>query len=524
MDILSRDTTDKKNTNLHPGIVYLIGAGPGDAGLLTLRAAELLQTADVVLYDSLVGDAILSLMPQDCRKIAVGKRAGHHMVPQEETNRLLLEEAQKGNRVVRLKGGDPFLFGRGGEELELLAEHQIPFEIVPGVTSSIAVPAYNGIPVTHRDWASSVHIITAHRRADSRMPGTLDFPALAKMEGTLVFLMGLRALQDICEGLIGAGKDPETPAAVLERGTTAAQRRVTATLGTLPEESRRAGIGMPAIIVVGEVCRLADTFAWAEKRLLSGEKILLMRPRHLIRDFAAALRAKGAEVLEVPLIETRVIPENRRLDTALDALEQYQWLVFTSPTGVRLFFEALKDRKKDLRALGSIRIAVIGEGSRRELEKHGIFADFMPETYTGEALGAELSQYLEMQGAPKGESGTRILIPRAKEGNPELPRLLSAYAADDIPLYETVGIKPEVPDLRQLIESGEITLAVFTSASMVRAFAAAAEGTDLRTIRAACIGKQTAAAAEKAGMQVFVSEHATLESLEELITQMHAER
>ena len=520
---------------MEKGKVYLIGAGPGDAGLLTRRAYDVLQTADVVLYDSLVGDAILSLIPADCRKIAVGKRAGNHLLPQEETNVLLLREALDGNCVVRLKGGDPFLFGRGGEELELLAENDVAFEVIPGVTSAIAVPAYNGIPVTHRDWASSVHIITAHRRAGKTDP--INYKALVEMGGTFVFLMGVRALPEICAGLMDAGMPAETPAAVLERGTTAAQRRVVATVQTLPEECKKAQIGMPAIIVVGEVCRLSEEFAWAEERPLAGEKILLMRPRQLIRDFAGRLREKGAEVLEVPLIETRLMEPNPQLDAAFTSLDQYQWLVFTSPSGVRLFFEALAARRQDLRSLMRCRIAVIGEGSRSELEKHGFIADFMPETYTGEALGRELCTYLKGQRKqdenclpeqqtssgddPAGAKNLRILIPRAKEGNPELVSHLKEFAVEDLPLYETVPLEPGILDLKDLVQKGEITTAVFTSASMVRSFVKTMGETDLRGVRAACIGKQTAAAAEAAGMQIFVAEQAKIESLEKLIQEMH---
>ncbi|MBR2189751.1 MAG: uroporphyrinogen-III C-methyltransferase [Eubacterium sp.] len=555
------------------GKVYLVGAGPGDAELLTKKAERVLQEADVIFYDSLVGDAILARMPARCRKVPVGKRSGNHLVRQEDTNRMLLEEAQAGSCVVRLKGGDPFLFGRGGEELELLAAHGIPFEVVPGVTSAVAVPAYAGIPVTHRDFTSSVHIITGHRRAGEADP--LNYPALVRAGGTLVFLMGVRALPEICAGLQAAGMAPETPAAVLERGTTAAQRRVTATLATLPEESSRAEIGMPAIIVVGEVCSCAEQFAWAENRPLAGEKILLMRPRHLIREFAERLRGKGAEVLEVPLIETRLICENPRLDTAVTDLETYQWIVFTSPTGVRLFFEKLAAGRTDLRRLAHCRFAVIGEGSRRELEQRGFFPELMPEVYTGEALGKELrdqifTEILEAEGqeieaqeaksqevekqeaksrevedqegreqkaqkqeseaqeikgqkAPRKEmaSKVKILIPRAKKGNPALPELLAEFSVDDIPLYETVSLSSEVIDLSEKFRQKEISIAVFTSASMVRAFAAEVSEIDFGAVRAACIGEQTAAAARSLGMQVFVSRKAAIESLEELIMQMH---
>ena len=249
------------------GKVWLVGAGPGDPGLLTLKGRDVLQSADVVVYDALVSQGILDLIPKNARLIFAGKRSGNHFLPQEETNRVLLEEALAGNRVVRLKGGDPFLFGRGGEELELLVEYGVPFEIVPGITSAIAVPAYNGIPVTHRDYCSSVHIITGHRRRDHSYD--IDFDALVRAKGTLVFLMGIAALPEICRGLLAAGMDPDMPAAVLEKGTTPEQHRISASVGTLEDVCAAVEVQMPAIIMVGKVCSLADSFSWFENAHLS---------------------------------------------------------------------------------------------------------------------------------------------------------------------------------------------------------------------------------------------------------------
>lgn len=244
------------------GKVWLVGAGPGDPGLFTIKGKKVLQQADVVFYDALISQEILDLIPKQARRIFAGKRSGHHFLPQEETNRVLLEEALAGNSVVRLKGGDPFLFGRGGEELELLAENGVPFEVVPGVTSAFAVPAYNGIPVTHRDYCSSVHVVTGHRRKDHSID--IDFEALVSTKGTLIFLMGIAALADLCNGLLDAGMDPDMPAAVLEKGTTKEQRRIAATVATLETACKAACVQTPAILVVGRVCELADTFSWFE--------------------------------------------------------------------------------------------------------------------------------------------------------------------------------------------------------------------------------------------------------------------
>ena len=317
---------------MNTGKVWLVGAGPGDPGLFTVKGKEILGSAEVVVYDSLVGQGVLSQIPKEAKAINVGKRASHHTMPQEKINQVLVEEAKKGYRVVRLKGGDPFLFGRGGEELELLTKEGIPYEVVPGVTSPIAVPAYNGIPVTHRDYTSSLHIITGHKKQGEAYD--IDFKALVDTKGTLVFLMGVTALPDICASLLAAGMDPEMPAAVLQQGTTAGQKRIVSTVAELPEEVKRQGVETPAIIVVGRVCALADEFAWYEKLPLAGRKILVTRPKDLISSMSAKLRALGAEVLELPAIRTEPLEDQGELYQAFKELDTYDWAAFTSPTGV----------------------------------------------------------------------------------------------------------------------------------------------------------------------------------------------
>ena len=499
------------------GKVWLVGAGPGDVGLLTLRGREVLESADVVVYDALVGQGVLSLIPESARLIFAGKRAGNHYLRQEETNRVLLEEALKGNNVVRLKGGDPFLFGRGGEELELLVEHNVPFEIVPGITSAIAVPAYNGIPVTHRDFCSSVHIITGHRRAEQGYD--IDFDALVRTKGTLVFLMGIAALPDICRGLLTAGMDADMPAAVLERGTTAAQHRILATVGTLEAVCAAATVQTPAIIVVGKVCALADEFNWYEKRPLAGVKVLLTRPKELSSSLAVKLRQKGAEVLELPSIRTEIVEDTNAVDAAVEKLAGggYDWIVFTSPSGVRIFFEHML-KTRDIRALGRVRIAAIGQGTRKALLKFGLHADFLPSVYDAETLGAELAR----ECAP----GSRVLIPRAAMGNPLLVENLAkgeGLSIEEVPLYDTLYTASRVLDIREILHSGEVDFAVFTSASTVRGFAGSAKGADFTKVRAVCIGKQTEAEAAKLGMRTWTAERATLDSLTEKLEQAAAE-
>ena len=487
------------------GKVWLVGAGPGDVGLFTLKGLDVLEQADVVVYDALIGQSILGLIPDSARLIYAGKRSGNHALSQEEINKVLLDEARKGNRVVRLKGGDPFLFGRGGEELELLAEHGIPFEIVPGVTSALAVPAYNGIPVTHRDYCSSVHIITGHRRKDTGYD--IDFCALVRTGGTLVFLMGIAALPDICKGLLDAGMDGNVPAAVLERGTTSAQHRICATLATLEAECEKTQVMTPAIIVVGNVCALSDSFSWAEKRPLNGIKVLLTRPKELSSGFAALLREKGAEVLELPAIRTESMSDPGPIRRAIQRLVGggYDWIVFTSPSGVRIFFRELME-SSDLRALCCVKIAAIGQGTAKALLAWGLKADFIPTTADGETLGTELYR--------RCSPDARILIPRAASGSPELIHELErdGRRIDDIPLYQTVYTASQVIDPSDILDD-ENCFAVFTSASTVKGFSGSIPGADFHRIKAVCIGLQTAAAAKALGMQIWISSKPSLDAL-----------
>ncbi|MCD8076770.1 MAG: uroporphyrinogen-III C-methyltransferase [Lachnospiraceae bacterium] len=498
------------------GKVWLVGAGPSDIGLLTLKGKAVLEAAEVVVYDALVSPEILALVPEGAELVNVGKRSHHHIRKQEEINRILLEEALQGKRVVRLKGGDPFLFGRGGEELQLLTEYEIPYEIVPGVTSAIAVPAYSGIPVTHRDFCSSVHIITGHKKKDA--PLDLNFDALVSMKATLVFLMGVTALPDICAGLMAAVMHPETPQHKVQKSTTAEQRRVVSTVAGLPEESCRAGIEAPAIIVVGPVCRLAEDFAWAEKRELAGCRVIVTRPRDRASALTDRLRQKGAQVIDIPAIRTEAIPDNKALQDALGRLAEFQWIVFTSPAGVKVFFEALRAEKKDVRSLAGCRLAVLGPGTRRELERCGLFADLEPGTYDGASLGRALAAVLQ--------PGERVLLPRAAKGNPEIVeeiRKAPSVILEDIPIYETLYEKSPLIDERAELEKHPQTLAVFTSASTVRGFLAATEGLDVSRVRALCIGKQTARAAGEAGMRTYTATQATMDSLEELVCRVHRE-
>lgn len=485
------------------GQVILVGAGPGDPALLTVKGRDALAAAQVVVYDRLVGQGILDLIPADAERIDVGKEASHHTVPQAQINQILLEKALEGKRVVRLKGGDPFLFGRGGEELELLSRHGVPFQEVPGVTSAIAVPSYAGIPVTHRDCCSSLHIITGHRRAGQALD--INFEALVQTRGTLVFLMGVSALGEICRGLLAAGMSPDMPAAVIERGTTPFQRSVPAALSALPEAAAAAGVKSPAIIVVGTVCAYAEQFDWFDRLPLKGRTVVVTRPRSRAGTLSERLRALGANVVEFPCIETRPLRPCPELEAAVARMGRYEWLVFTSPAGVSTLMELLERTDRDVRTLGAVRLAAIGPGTAAELRKHGLRADLIPAVYDGAHLGQALC------GA---KPGGRVLILRAQWGTRALTDALDAggVSYDDVRCYETVYTADNTAAVRALLVPG--TVVTFTSASTVTGFVSAlGEDSDFSAVTAACIGRQTEAEAQTYGLRTVTAEQATIDAL-----------
>ena len=490
------------------GFVTLVGAGPGDAGLLTVKGREAIEQAEVVVYDALVGDGIMDLIPADAEVINVGKRSGNHTVPQDGINQILVDKALEGKRVVRLKGGDPFLFGRGGEELEELAAHGIEFCEIPGVTSAISAPAYAGIPVTHRDFTSSVHIITGHKRAGEKLD--IDFEALVRTKGTLVFLMGVAALPDICDGLLAGGMDPDLPASIVERGSTARQRRVDATVSTLAEKAKAEHVQAPAISVFGGVCALGDKLDWFDRLPLKGKRVVVTRPKTRSGTLSRRLRALGAEVVEYPCIETRPIVPCPAMEQALAGIDAYEWLGFTSPAGVEALWEELEREGKDARALGSVKLAAIGAGTAKALAAHGLKADYIPEVYDAVHMGAGLVKLAH----------GRVLLLRAEIGTPELPDALTAAGIgfDDVSVYETIYENPRSEELRTQLEQGEIDLVTFTSASTVKGFVSSV-GTDFdfSAVTGVCIGVQTEAEAKKYHMHTRVAEKATLDALIEAI-------
>jgi uroporphyrinogen III methyltransferase/synthase len=494
------------------GKVFLVGAGPGDPGLFTLKGDRILQNAEVVLYDNLVGRGILSRIPPEAEAVYVGKKSGSHSLGQDAIGALLAEKAAEGKRVVRLKGGDPFLFGRGGEELEGLKAAGIPFEVVPGISSALAVPAYAGIPLTHRDCCSSVHIVTGH--GGDSIQRDIDYPALVKAGGTMVFLMGLSSLELICKNLVEAGLDPQTPGAVLAQGTTAKQRRVLAPVSKLPEAAREAGLESPAIIVAGGVCAFSEEFSWAEDRPLAGLRIGVARPRNKTGRLSAMLAAQGAEVVELPSIRTIALNDSdaeAALKNVLDDPHENDWFAFSSPAGVEVFFEKLRSQKRDIRSLGGARFAAIGSATAGALEDRGIVPDLVPDQYSGDALGKALREAVK--------PGERVILPRSRIGTAELTGLLAEAGVSflDIPIYDTIpasyaGASGAGTAYRDML-CEDLDWIVFTSASTVEGFAAVFGPERTRGVKALCIGRQTAAAAEKQGMETAIAENATLESM-----------
>lgn len=482
------------------GIVYLVGAGPGDPGLLTVRGRRLLDRARVVVHDRLVDEAILDLIPREARRIDVGKTTGHHPVPQEEINRILVREASEGQDVVRLKGGDCFLFGRGGEELEFLAEHGIGFEVVPGITSALGATAYAGIPVTHRDHASSVHLVTGHRRQDGKLD--LPYAQLAGVGGTLVLMMAVANIGEIAGGLMNEGMDPQIPVAVIEQGTRSGQRTISASLAGVGDEVIRCHVRPPALFVVGQVAALAGRLAWYDRKPLKGRTVLVTRPREEADLLTKLLREQGARVVARPLIETVPFP------SALPETADRSILVFTSAAGVRSALDAWFAAGRDARALTSVRLAVIGPGTARALQEYGLRADFMPAVYNARALGEQMVE----SGFASGED--RLLLLRAARGTDDLPETLEQLEISfrDQAVYETriipaAGLDPSVFDA-----------VTFTSASCVTAFCQSVPPrTDLSGVLCVCIGERTAQAAQDAGMQAVASREATMESMAETL-------
>jgi uroporphyrinogen III methyltransferase/synthase len=477
-----------------PGIVYLVGAGPGDPGLVTARALELVAAAEVIFHDRLIPEGILYGARPGAELVYVGKRPGEAAVEQGEIERRMIEAAKQGRSVVRLKGGDPFVFGRGGEEAEALAAAGVEFEVVPGVTAGVAAPAAAGSRVTPGDHASAVAFVTGHE--DPAKPeSALDWEALARFPGTLVLYMGVKRLTDNAAALIAGGRNPEEPAAVVERGTLPGQRTVTAPLGEIAAAAEREGIGAPAVVVVGPVSGRREALAWLERRPLFGRRVVVTRARAQASGLSASLRSLGAEVIELPAIRIEPRIETEAVQKAINGLHSYALVCLTSPNGVRLLFEALAVAGLDARALANATVAAIGPGTAAELEAHGIRADVVPESFVAEALVEALAE-VPVQGRP-------VLVARAAEARDVLPDALRERGAkvDVVALYETVA---EPPDPAAVEAAQDADYLTFTSSSTVRNLVAALDGRLPEAARVVSIGPVTSEAAREAGLAVDV--------------------
>ena len=496
------------------GIVYLVGAGPGDPGLMTRRSLQLIASADAILYDRLIPRGALDGARANAELRYVGKEPGAPALTQEETNELLVQLGRAGKRVVRLKGGDPFVFGRGGEEAEALAAAGVPFEVVPGVTAGVAAPAYAGIPVTHREAASAVAFVTGHE--DPEKPDSaLDWDALARFPGTLVFYMGIKNLPLIAERLAGAGRDAEEAVAVVERGTHPGQRTIVDTLGGIAARVEAEEIRPPAITLVGAVAELRETVAWLERRPLHGEVVAVTRARAQASGLAARLAELGAEVVETPAIRIEPRPVEGELRAAIERIDEYALVCLTSPNGVRLLFDALGAGGRDARTLAGATVAAIGPGTAAELARRGIRADVVPERFVAEALVEALE--------PVDVEGRRVLVARAAEARSVLPDALRARGAevDDVALYETVA-EPLTDADRAALERA--TYVTFTSSSTVR-FLLEWGARPPAGARIVSIGPVTSATAEEHGLGVDVeAERHDIEGLVEALAADAARR
>ncbi|MDA3832706.1 MAG: uroporphyrinogen-III C-methyltransferase [Spirochaetales bacterium] len=504
------------------GKVYLIGAGPGDPGLITVKGLECIKNADVIIYDYLAAPVLLKHARENAEIIYVGKKGSSHTLPQDKISDLIVEKASMGLTVARLKGGDPFIFGRGAEEAEELIEAGIPFEVVPGVTSAIAAPAYAGIPLTHRSFTSTVAFVTGHEDP-TKEKSNIDWASLVKGLGTIVFLMGVKNLPNITKQLISHGMQSDMPVALVQWGTTPRQFTVSGTLDNIVERVKSAGLKSPAIIIVGGVVKLRETMKWFENRPLSGKRIVVTRAREQASYLIKFLSDLGAECLECPTI--KIVPPDdwKPLDAAIKNIATYDWLVFTSVNGVSAFFERLFKNNMDTRSLGKLRTASIGPATAKRMFDFGLTSDIVPKSYRAESV-IEAFENDDIK-------GKRILLPRAKEARPILPVELAKMGAeiDEITAYCTKEVRDNADLLLSRLEEGTIDLITFTSSSTVKNFHALippAKFNDLmKDVTIASIGPITSDTAKALGFDVhIVAESYTIPGLCDAIKQFYNQK
>lgn len=491
------------------GKVYLVGAGPGDVGLITVKGLRCIREADTILYDRLVEPQLLTRANEKAELIYVGKESGKPALAQEETNAILVAKALEGKIVTRLKGGDPFVLGRGAEEAEALAKNNIPFEVVPGVSAATAVPAYAGIPLTHRKLASSFAVITGQETPDKEGPG-IAWDRIATAVDTLVFLMGMENLKLIVEKLIKYGRPPSTPVALIRWGTLPRQHTLVGTLGDIVAKVEAADFRPPAVIIVGDVVTLHQHLKWFTSKPLFGKRVLVTRPRHQANKLIELLAQEGAEPIELPVIEITPPPSWADLDSALGRLSDYDWIIFTSTNGVDAFFKRLYHHHWDARQLAGTRVCSIGKATATELEKHGIRADLIPGEYSSSGIISSL-KYEQVKGA-------RFLLPRSEIADRMLVEglLMSGAQVDQVTAYNTIVAPERNSSVKQLFQETEVDIVTFTSPSTVQGLIASLQGERelLQNAVIACIGPVTAKAAEEAGLKIDVmaKEH-TMEGL-----------
>lgn len=497
------------------GIVYLVGAGPGAPGLITVRGREVLENAEVVVYDRLVHERLLDLAPRAALRLPVGKRVGQGGATQADIHEVLLDQARTGRRIVRLKGGDPYVFGRGAEEAEFLARHGVAFEVVPGVTAGIGASAFAGLSVTHRDETSAVAFVTGHHDPNNPRE-VIDWSRLAGFPGTLVVYMGVGRLRVITADLIAAGKPPSTPAAAVQWGSMPRQRTLVSTLGALADAVAAADLTAPAVVVIGDIVRRREPLAWFERLPLFGRRIVVTRPRDEAEHCAPGLEALGAEVLIAPTVEILPVADHAPLDSALARLAEFDWLVFTSGNGVRFFFERLRFLGRDLRALGSLKLAAIGPATAAALRQYHLNADLVPDEYRSESLAAALAERV---------AGRRVLLARADRGRTILRDELEQIAhVEQVPVYRNADCDALPERVAERLAEGSVDWITLTSPAISERLHAllpdAARGRIGREIRLASISPVTSAAARKLGWDVEVeAQHATWDGLvAELLT------
>ena len=498
------------------GKVYLVGAGPGDPGLMTMKGWRLIREADVIIYDHLVNDRLLDDIREETHMINVGKQVGKKILEQQEINKLLIREARKGKVVIRLKGGDPFIFGRGGEEAQALAGKGIPFEVVPGITSAIAAPAYAGIPLTHRGAASSVAIVTGHEDPAKEVTA-VNFKKIAQSVDTIVCLMGVGKMEIILDRIRKGGKSPETPAAIVERGTYPHQKVVEGKLKDILSKSRKAGVKPPAVIVVGEVAQLRTTIAWFESLPLAGKTVVVTRAREQAGPFIDALEQAGARVIPFPTIEITMPKGLKAVDGALGTIKEYNYIVFTSVNGVTAFLSHMHRLQKDIRCLDGSTIAALGEMTAQVLRKHLLFPKIVPTTFTSKHLAGEFKR--------EALTGKRVLLFRSEIANDVLPRQLRSMGAQVTEVSGYTIRKPRVPTakVKQLFKNGAIDLITFTSPSTFTNFVSLMKGEPVKQLlqgtRVAAIGPVTKKEIVQHGVRVAVTAapHTVPHLLEDII-------